>query len=298
MKNNLPKVTIGMPVYNGAEYIRDTLESLQRQTFQNFLVLISDNLSTDNTRSICSEFFEKDERFKYKCHETNLGSEANFKYILDQVDSEYFMFLGHDDWLSDNFLELCIDYLDCNGDTSITSGVPLYYDNTRFKGKGVIHNHSQNNAGLRIMDYYYKVKDNGIFYGLMRMDMVDKKTFRNIHSASGEFASDHHWVATLILKGKSKVFKNCTIHREVGLNSMEHGSSISSRLIINQAHLYLKTVFYFSKKMLEEKTIGILSFLGIFIIIISRWYVKRFLGIKQFQIRKWFKKAFFSQFSN
>ena len=59
----LKKVIIGIPVYNGAEYIRDTLESLQRQTFQNFLVLISDNLTTDNTRSICSEFFEKDELY-------------------------------------------------------------------------------------------------------------------------------------------------------------------------------------------------------------------------------------------
>ena len=284
----MSRVIIGIPVYNGSEYLAKTLKSIQNQSFKDFTVLISDNLSTDNTRRICSEFFEKDERFKYTCHETNLGPEANFKYILDQVDSEYFMFLGHDDWLSDNFLELCIDYLDCNGDTSITSGAPLYYDNTTFKGKGIIHNHAQNNAGLRIMDYYYKVKDNGIFYGLMRMDMVDKKIF------SGEFAFDHHWVAMLILKGNSKVFKNCNLHREVGLASMEHGSSISSRLIFNQAHLYLKTVLYSTKKMLEEKTIGILSFLGIFIIIVFNWYIRRFLGIKQFQIRKWIRGVFFS----
>jgi len=290
----LKKVIIGIPVYNGAEYIRDTLESIQKQTFQNFLVLIADNSSTDDTNKICSDFVNTDERFKYTCHETNLGPVLNFKYILDQIDSEYFMFLGHDDLLSDNFLELCVNHLDCNKGTSITSGAPLYYDNKSFIGKGVIHNHSQNNAGLRLINYYYKVKDNGIFYGLMRMEMVDKKIF----SEKCDFAFDHHWVAMLILKGKSKVFKSCNLHREVGLASMEHGSSISSRLIINQANLYLKTALYFSKKMLEEKTIGILSFFGIFIIIVSRWYVKRFLGIKQFQIRKWLKKTFFNQVSN
>ena len=193
----MKKVVIGVPVYNGSDYICDALKSIQRQTFQNFSVLISDNCSTDNTRKICSEFVANDNRFNYICQDLNIGAPANFNYLLNQTDSEYFMFLGHDDWLSDNFLKLCVDYMDSNKDTSITSGVPLYYDKNSFYCIGVAHNHYQESSGLRLMGYYYKVRDNGIFYGLIRMKMIDKEIF------NGEAGDDHHWIAGFISQGKS-----------------------------------------------------------------------------------------------
>jgi glycosyltransferase involved in cell wall biosynthesis len=282
----MKKVIIGIPVFNGAEYIEETLESLKKQSFKDFTVLISDNCSTDNTAKICKQYSLNDHRFIYKCHDTNLGPLANFKYILDQIDSQYFMFLGHDDSLSLNFLEICVKYMDENVDISISSGQTLYYDQKIFLSKGVIHNHLQKHSGLRLMDYYFKVKDNGIFYGLMRMQMVDKKMF------TGEFASDHHWVARLILKGKSKILIRCKVNRQIGEASSKYASNFSSKLIINQANTYLKIVFINFKKMYVENTIGVNSFIGVLIIVVIRWYVKRFIGIKQFQLKNWLKKSF------
>ena len=51
-----PQVSIGMPVYNGDQYIREALDSLLAQTFTDFELIISDNASTDRTSEICREY--------------------------------------------------------------------------------------------------------------------------------------------------------------------------------------------------------------------------------------------------
>jgi glycosyltransferase involved in cell wall biosynthesis len=283
----MKKVVIGIPVYNGSEYIYNALKSIQKQTFKDFLVLISDNCSTDNTKEICNEFVANDHRFLYTCQIKNIGATANFHHLLTQANAEYFMFLGHDDMISENFLEVCVDYLDSNPDTSITSGMPLYYDKNNLKYTGVSHNHSQNNAGSRLIEYYYRVKDNGIFYGLIRMEMVNHENF---HETVG---GDHFWIAEIIAKGKTKVHKNCHVQRQLGIASSQHGSSISTILIIRQANSYVSEVFLSMVKMLQVNMINLGSLISVMIIIIFRMYIKRLFGIKQFQLKNWLKKVFY-----
>ena len=64
-KKNIPKVRIGMPVYNGEKFIREAIDSLLAQTFSDFELIISDNCSTDKTQEICKEYASKDPRVKY-----------------------------------------------------------------------------------------------------------------------------------------------------------------------------------------------------------------------------------------
>ena len=68
-----PIVSIGLPVYNGETFLKDTLESILQQTFSNFELIISDNASTDATEKICKSFASKDERIRYHRNESNLG---------------------------------------------------------------------------------------------------------------------------------------------------------------------------------------------------------------------------------
>ena len=63
-KNNMPKISIGMPVYNGEKYIKGAIDSLLAQTFTDFELIISDNCSTDKTSQICNEYALKDSRIK------------------------------------------------------------------------------------------------------------------------------------------------------------------------------------------------------------------------------------------
>ena len=89
-------VTIFLPVYNGANYIRQAIDSVLAQTYTNWTFLIVDNCSTDNTAEICQPYLA-DPRFKYVLNETNLGVHGNFHKALGLCDTNYFAYLSHDD---------------------------------------------------------------------------------------------------------------------------------------------------------------------------------------------------------
>ena len=94
---NAPKISIGMPVYNGEKYIREALDSLLAQTFTDFELIISDNASTDNTEKICREYMSIDNRISYLRQVKNVGAVANFDFVLAQAKSSCFMWAAHDD---------------------------------------------------------------------------------------------------------------------------------------------------------------------------------------------------------
>ena len=100
-----PKVSIGMPVYNGEKYLRRSLSALVSQSFLDFELIISDNASTDNTSDICLEFSAKDNRIKYFRQTENIGAWRNFKYVLDEAQAEYFMWSAADDIRSLDFVD-------------------------------------------------------------------------------------------------------------------------------------------------------------------------------------------------
>ena len=107
MKKN-PLVSVGMPIYNGAEFIRDALDSLLAQTFTDFEIIISDNASNDETESICREYLAKNNMIRYFRQTENKGPFANFKFVLEQATGEYFMWAAHDDRHHPDFLRLTV----------------------------------------------------------------------------------------------------------------------------------------------------------------------------------------------
>ncbi len=93
------QITVGMPVYNEAKYISETLDSVLSQTYKNFEVIISDNNSQDGTYEILQEFLKRDKRLKVFRQPKNIGSLKNFKFVLERTQSPYFIWLsGHDIW--------------------------------------------------------------------------------------------------------------------------------------------------------------------------------------------------------
>ena len=111
MCDDRPLVSIGMPVYNGEKYIRQALDSLLAQEYENFEVVISDNASTDNTGPICKGYVKRDSRVIYLRNEQNLGAPYNFKRVLDESSGEYFMWAScHDVW-EPQFISKCLQPL-------------------------------------------------------------------------------------------------------------------------------------------------------------------------------------------
>jgi len=101
----MTSVTIGLPVYNGAEYLEQALASLSAQSLPGVQLLISDNASTDATPDILAEWAAKDPRMKCYRQSQNIGAFANFKWVLNNASSRWFAFAAHDDLWSPNFVE-------------------------------------------------------------------------------------------------------------------------------------------------------------------------------------------------
>lgn len=107
-------VTIGLPVHNGEETIKKTLDSIMTQTFTDFQLIISDNCSTDNTAKICEEYSNNKYKITYFRQKKKICTLENFKFILDSTNSKYFVWLAADDWWNPRFLEKNINILQKN----------------------------------------------------------------------------------------------------------------------------------------------------------------------------------------
>ena len=97
--SNGPLVTIGMPVYNGEKFLRQALDSLLAQDYENFELIISDNASTDRTADICQEYVAKDKRISFFQNSENFGITYNFVRVMNLASGKYLMYAGdHDLW--------------------------------------------------------------------------------------------------------------------------------------------------------------------------------------------------------
>lgn len=109
-----PLLTIGLPVFNGENFLTEALKSILGQTFQDFELVISDNASTDGTEAICRSYCERDARVRYIRHAENRGAGANFNDLPGLARGRYFKWAAHDDVLDPQFLEKCIAFLEGN----------------------------------------------------------------------------------------------------------------------------------------------------------------------------------------
>ena len=107
-----PKISVGIPVYNGEKFVRKSIESVLRQTYGNFELIISDNASTDSTSDICTEFLTKDSRIKFVRQDKNMGSIWNFNFLLQKAVGEYFVWVAADTIILPEFLEKNINLLE------------------------------------------------------------------------------------------------------------------------------------------------------------------------------------------
>lgn len=118
----MKKITIGLPVYNGANYLAAAIESILAQSYPDFDLLISDNASTDGTEEICRAYARKDQRIRYIRQPQNIGAAANYNLLVRMSESPYFKWAAHDDLLAPGFLSACLEILD--GDPTVVLASP------------------------------------------------------------------------------------------------------------------------------------------------------------------------------
>lgn len=107
-----PRLSIGLPVYNGERYLAESLDSLLGQSFDNFELIISDNASIDGTAGICRRYMKQDSRIRYIHQPRNIGAVPNHNFVVGQARGELFKWVSHDDLYTHDLLERCIEALD------------------------------------------------------------------------------------------------------------------------------------------------------------------------------------------
>src|SRR5262249_1424957 len=124
----MPRLSIGIPVFNGQEFLPELLDSLLAQTFDDFEILICDNASSDGTQTICRDYERRDPRVHYMRNERNVGAVANYNRVFELSNAPLFKWAAHDDLYHVKYLEACLRLLDDDPDTVLAHTGTAFID--------------------------------------------------------------------------------------------------------------------------------------------------------------------------
>ena len=193
------RVSIGLPVYNGAEYMAEALDGILAQSFSDFELIISDNASTDATVDICADYARRDSRIRLHRQSSNLGAAPNYNFVFEQSQGEYFKWAAHDDRFSPDFIERCVEVLDqdptcvlCQARTQLidAKGAVIARYNDRLVGNA--DEPAQRFGEIVLIDHpCYEI------FGLMRTDALRRTRLHGSY-----IASDRVLLAELGIQGR------------------------------------------------------------------------------------------------
>lgn len=170
----MKRLTIGMPVYNGAATINAALDSLLAQTFTDFDLIISDNGSTDGTQAICESYAARDSRVRYVRQSENLGPAMNFRFVLFEAQTPYFMWAAADDLWAPSFAARNIGALDADDSLVMSQSRVLFIIDGKpshlATGTYPLLGAARQNAAK----YFRNPADNSRYYGVFRTDALKK----------------------------------------------------------------------------------------------------------------------------
>lgn len=139
-----PRVTIAVPVYNGEQFLQESIDSIVAQTFSDYEVIISDNASTDRTAEICREYAERDPRVRYVRQERNVGLARNYEHLVRLASGEYFKLVNADDLCDPRLVDECVKVLDAHPEVVLCYGKTVLID-----AKGEVIRYHEDNLDLR-----------------------------------------------------------------------------------------------------------------------------------------------------
>ncbi|MCX6049589.1 MAG: glycosyltransferase family 2 protein [Chloroflexi bacterium] len=197
-----PRVTLGLPVYNGESHLSYALDAILAQTYQDFVLIISDNASTDRTQEICLAYAAKAPRIHYYRNAVNLGAAQNFNRVFELSSSEYFMWASHDDIMQPTLLAQCVARLDQDPTVVLCHCLVNIIDDqgqvmTAYDDALTLHNVGSARPSERFKDLIMIPHYCFDGYGLIRASAL---TMRPIFE--GHVGSDRNFLAELGLLGK------------------------------------------------------------------------------------------------
>ena len=178
------KVSIGVPVYNVDQWLRQCLDSIRQQSFQDFEVIMVDDGSTDNSFEICQEYVSKDERFKLY-HQENKGLAGARNTCLKHMAGDFIAWLDSDDWLENDYLERLVSTQAKTGADIVCIGIKTFMNDEFYMGS-----HQDKYGAFPDHVIPKKIAMSDVFWGIYALisvwgNIMDAKLYKGVVFSEG-----------------------------------------------------------------------------------------------------------------
>lgn len=228
--DDIPLVTVGIPVFNGEKFLKRRLDSILNQTYKNFEIIISDNASTDGTSKLCQSIMHKEKNIQYYLQKKNIGLVDNFNYLIKKANGKYLTIAAVDDIWEPSFLEKNVNVLQSNdkivgsiGKVEYFGGSQIKYKSSRFiqifkkiarrQDVDVLEKHVLSVYGEfnQKIDKYLRFNQGSFVYGLFRTSAVQQNIIQ------GPLAAwDLAFILNILKFGDLHVIDEILFHKYAG----------------------------------------------------------------------------------
>ena len=222
----VPGVSIGLPVFNGAHFLAQALDSLLAQTFGDFELIISDNASTDETAAICADYIGRDQRIRYFRQQTNIGAPRNWSFVVTVARGRYFKWASGNDLCAPDMIERYVTTLAAQPQAVLCYGRTCLVDEDTGQEERYDHDFSVDDArpSDRFSHLLRSMRLNNAQSGLIRLDVLRQTGLDRPYPAG-----DIPLMGELALRGKFVLLPEVLLFRRMGRTTF-------SRNLVGHAH--------------------------------------------------------------
>jgi glycosyltransferase involved in cell wall biosynthesis len=212
--------TLALLTYNRSAMLARALASARAQDYPNLEIVVLDNASSDGTESLCRAAAAEDGRIRYVRHPANLGAVGNFNAALAFATGRYFMWLADDDWITPNYVSVCVALLEREPSIALAAGRVELPDEPPAKRFPRPIEARGSDPEARVLGYLWDPRDNSVFYGVYRSEQVRLAGLKKI------IAGDWLTVAVVAALGEVVTTSAATLFRSSGGNSRSHKHAV------------------------------------------------------------------------
>jgi len=223
-----PTVSIGLPVYNGAKFLSQTLDSLLGQSFSDIELIISDNASADGTQQICTEYARRDSRIRYVRQDVNIGAMRNWNFVAKQARGKYFKWSSASDYCTPDMLTRCLAKMEADPKVILCYGHTCLVD----EETGAFTEYAGDFELMEASPYerFSKVRRtlqlNNVNFGLARTDALLRTRLNRLYPGG-----DLVFVAELALMGRFQLLPEILLYRRVGRETSSNRLSPAEEIV-------------------------------------------------------------------
>lgn len=221
-----PGVSIGLPVYNGARYLEEALDSLLGQSYTDFELIISDNASDDDTPRICVDYARRDSRIRYIRQPRNIGAPRNWSFVATVARGRYFKWASSNDLCAPEMLERCVATLEARQDAVLCYGRTCLMDEETGQRMQYDGDFSVEDAlpSQRLEHLLREIRLNNAQCGVIRTEVLQQTRLDRPYPSG-----DMPLMAELVLRGAFVLLPETLLVRRMGRSTF-------SRNLVGQAY--------------------------------------------------------------